>query len=322
MTKKLFKMNYLKEIKITEIGDFQIGNVEDKGNGTGVTIIISKNGMKAGVDIRGGGPASRETPLLNPLMNPEKLNALVFSGGSAFGLNASVGVVKYLEEKNIGYKTEFANVPLVCQSCIYDLGYKSSKVKPDEKMGYNACVDSEKNIPREGSVGAGCGATVGTLYDMDQAQKSGQGIYSVQIKDLKVGAIVVVNAFGDIFNGKGEKIAGLTSKDKKTFLNFREEMYKSINSLRNKSSENTTLAAIITNAKFSKAHLCKIASMAQDALARRIDPVHTMYDGDTIYALSTDEIEADINVVGMLATQVLEIAIERAVITSKEEIGN
>ena len=163
---------------------------------------------------------------------------------------------------------------------------------------------------------------MGTLYDMDQAQKSGQGIYSVQIKDLKVGAIVVVNAFGDIFNGKGEKIAGLTSKDKKTFLNFREEMYKSINSLRNKSSENTTLAAIITNAKFSKAHLCKIASMAQDALARRIDPVHTMYDGDTVYTLSTDEIEADINVVGMLATQVLEIAIERAVITSKEEIGN
>ena len=313
-------MNLLKEIKITEIGDFRIGNVEDKENGTGVTVIISKDGMKAGVDIRGGGPASRETPLLDPLMNPEKLYALVFSGGSAFGLNASAGVVKYLEEKNIGYCTKFAKVPLVCQSCIYDLGYKSSKVRPDEKMGYDACIDSEKNIPREGNVGAGCGATVGKLYGMEQAQKSGLGVYAIQIQDLKVGAIVVVNALGDVFNGKGEKIAGLTSKDKKTFLNFREEMYKSLNPVKNEASENTTLAAIITNGKFSKAHLCKIASMAQDALARRIDPVHTMHDGDTVYVLSTDQIEANVNVVGMLATQVLETAIERAVILSKQEM--
>ena len=313
-------MSLLKEIKITEIGDFRIGNIEDKENGTGITVIISKDGMKAGVDIRGGGPASRETPLLDPLMNPEKLYALVFSGGSAFGLNASAGVVKYLEEKNIGYCTKFAKVPLVCQSCIYDLGYKSSKVRPDEKMGYDACLDSEKNIPREGNVGAGCGATVGKLYGMEQAQKSGLGIYAIQIQDLKVGAIVVVNALGDVFNGKGEKIAGLTSKDKKTFLNFREEMYKSLNPVKNEASENTTLAAIITNGKFSKAHLCKIASMAQDALARRIDPVHTMHDGDTVYVLSTDQIEANVNIVGMLATQVLETAIERAVILSKQEM--
>ena len=315
-------MSLLKEIKITEIGDFRIGNVEDKENGTGVTVIISKDGMKAGVDIRGGGPASRETPLLNPLMNPEKLYALVFSGGSAFGLNASAGVVKYLEEKNIGYYTKFANVPLVCQSCIYDLGYKSSKVRPDEKMGYDACIDSEKNIPREGNVGAGCGATVGKLYGMEQAQKSGLGVYAIQIQDIKVGAIVVVNALGDVFNGKGEKIAGLTSKDKKTFLNFREEMYKSLNPVKSEASENTTLAAIITNGKFSKAHLCKIASMAQDALARRIDPVHTMHDGDTVYVLSTDQVEANVNIVGMLATQVLETAIERAVILSKQEMDN
>lgn len=314
-------MEYFKEIKITEIGDFQIGNTEDKENGTGVTVIISKEGMKAGVDIRGGGPASRETPLLNPLMNPEKLNALVFSGGSAFGLNASSGVVKYLEEKNIGYNTSFAKVPLVCQSCIYDLGYKSSKIKPDEKMGYEACINSEKNIIKEGNVGAGYGATVGKLYGMEQCQKAGLGIYSVEIQDLKIGALVVLNAFGDIFNGKGEKIAGLTTKDKKNFLNFKEEMYKFIKKpIKNQKSENTSLAAIIMNAKFSKEHLCKIASMAQDALARRIDPVHTMLDGDTVYTLTTDQIEADINIVGTIATQVLEIAIERAVIFAKEEV--
>ncbi len=312
-------MNLLKEIKITEIGDFKIGNSEDKENWTGVTVIISKEGMRAGVDIRGGGPASRETPLLSPFSNPEKINALVFSGGSAFGLNASTGVVKYLEERNIGYDTYCAKVPLVCHSCIYDLGYKSSKIKPDEKMAYNACIDSEKNIIKEGNVGAGCGATVGKLYGMDQCQKAGIGIYAVEIQGIKIGAIVVVNAWGDVFNGKGEKIAGLTTKDKKQFLNFREEMYKSIKSIKKDNSGNTTLAAIITNAKFSIAHLCKIASMAQDALARRIDPIHTMKDGDTIYALTTDEIEADINIVGTIATQVLEIAIERSVITAKEE---
>ena len=311
-------MEILKEIKITEIGNFQIGNSEDKEGGTGVTVIISKEGMRAGVDIRGGGPASRETPLLSPYSNPDILNALVFSGGSAFGLNASTGVVKYLEEKNIGYETDFQKIPLVCHSCIYDLGYKSKK-KPDEKMGYDACINSEKNIPLEGNVGVGCGATVGKFYGMDQCQKAGIGIYAVEIQGLKVGALVVVNAWGDVFNGKGEKIAGLTTKDKKQFLNFKKEMYKSIKPPSdNKALGNTTLAAIITNAKFSKAHLCKIASMAQDAFARRIDPIHTMYDGDTIYALTTDEIEADINIVGTIATKVLETAIERSVMLAKE----
>lgn len=313
-------MEYFKEIKITEIGDFQIGNAEDKENRTGVTVIISKEGMKAGVDIRGGGPASRETPLLDPLMNAEKINALVFSGGSAFGLNASAGVVKYLEEKDSGFITPYAKVPLVCQSCIFDLGYNPSKIRPDEKMGYEACINSEKNNIAEGNVGVGCGATVGKLYGMEQCQKSGLGIYAVEIQGLKIGAIVVVNSFGDVFNGKGEKIAGLTTKDKKHFLNFKEEFYKCIkNPFKNRKAENTTLAAILMNAKFSKAHLCKIASMSQNALARRIDPIHTMLDGDTVYALTTDQIEADINVVGTIATQVLEIAIERAVKFAKEE---
>ncbi len=306
----------MKEIKLTDIGNINIGNAQDTENGTGVTVIISKDGMGAGIDIRGGGPASRETPLLNPLMQADSIHALVLSGGSAFGLDASAGVMEYLEEKNIGFDVGITKVPLVCQSCIFDLGYKNHKVRPDKKMGYAACINSEKNEILEGSVGGGTGATVGKLYGMAQSQKSGMGIYAVEIGQLKVGAVVIVNAFGDVFDDKGNKIAGLTNKDGTQFLDFKEEMYKSLTP-KNQFTSNTTIGAIITNARFEKSMLCKIASMAQNGLARRISPVHTMGDGDSIYALSVGEATADINVVGTLAEQVMEIAIERAVTKAK-----
>lgn len=301
----------MKEIKLTDIGNFNIGNAQDLENGTGVTVIISKEGMGAGIDIRGGGPASRETPLLNPLMHAETIHALVLSGGSAFGLDASAGVMEYLEERNIGFDVGFTKVPLVLQSCIFDLGYKNFKIRPDKEMGYKACLDSENNIIKEGSYGAGTGAAVGKLYGMEQSQKSGLGVYALQVGKLKIGAIVAVNAFGDVFDNKGNKIAGLKDKNGK-FLDFKEEMYKSIKP-KNHFTDNTTIGAIITNAKFSKAMLCKVASMGQNGLARRISPVHTMSDGDSVYALSVGNLEADVNVVGTLACQVMEMAIERAV---------
>ena len=301
----------MKEIKLTDIGNFNIGNAQDLENGTGVTVIISKEGMGAGIDIRGGGPASRETPLLNPLMHAETIHALVLSGGSAFGLDASAGVMEYLEERNIGFDVGFTKVPLVLQSCIFDLGYKNFKIRPDKEMGYKACLDSENNIIKEGSFGAGTGAAVGKLYGMEQSQKSGLGVYAVQVVELKIGAIVAVNAFGDVFDNKGNKIAGLKDKNG-NFLDFKEEMYKSIKP-KNHFTDNTTIGAIITNAKFSKAMLCKVASMGQNGLARRISPVHTMSDGDSVYALSVGNLEADVNVVGTLACQVMEMAIERAV---------
>lgn len=306
----------MKEIKLTNIGNFNIGNAQDLENGTGVTVIISKEGMGAGIDIRGGGPASRETPLLNPLMHAETIHALVLSGGSAFGLDASAGVMEYLEERNIGFDVGFTKVPLVLQSCIFDLGYKNFKIRPDKEMGYKACLDSENNIIKEGSYGAGTGAAVGKLYGMEQSQKSGLGVYAVQVGELKIGAIVAVNAFGDVFDNKGNKIAGLKDKNG-NFLDFKEEMYKSIKP-KNHFTDNTTIGAIITNAKFSKAMLCKVASMGQNGLARRISPVHTMSDGDSVYALSVGNLEADVNVVGTLACQVMEMAIERAVKLSKD----
>lgn len=305
----------MKEIKITDIGNINIGNAQDYENGTGITVIIAKEGMAAGVDIRGGGPASRETPLLNPLMQADKIHAIVLSGGSAYGLDAAGGVMEYLEERNIGFDVGVAKVPLVCQSCIFDLGYKNPKVRPDKKMAYAACLDSEKNQPKEGSVGGGTGATVGKLYGMEMCQKSGLGMYAIQVGELKIGAIVIVNALGDVFDGKGNKIAGLTNKE--GFLDFREEMCKSLEP-KNMFTGNTTIGAVITNAKFDKSMLCKIASMGQNGLARRIYPVHTMADGDSIYALSVGNVNADINIVGALGSYAMEMAIERAVITSNK----
>lgn len=301
----------MREISLNDIGDIYIGNADDRKGGTGVTVIISKDGMGAGVDIRGGGPASRETPLLSPLMHAQSIHALVLSGGSAFGLDASAGVMQYLEERDIGFDTGFAKVPLVCQSCIFDLGCKSAKARPDKKMGYAACVDSEKREPKEGSVGGGTGAYVGKLKGMAHAQKSGIGIYAVETGGLMVGAIVIVNAFGDVFDSRGNKIAGLHDDDG-NFMDFKAEMYKSIQP-KSLFAGNTTIGAVITNAGLDKSMLCKTASMAQNALARRISPVHTMSDGDSIYALSAGGLEADVNVVGTLACEVMEKAIERAV---------
>lgn len=305
-------MKQLTEIDIREIGNIRIGNAQDEEAGTGVTVLICPDGMPAGLDIRGGGPASRETPLLNPLMDAGKIHALVLGGGSAYGLDAAGGVMQYLEEHEIGLSVGPVKVPLVCQSDIFDLGYKNAYVRPDQKMGYAACVDAEQNIPREGSVGGGTGATVGKLYGMAQCQKSGIGIYAAQVGELKIGAIVIVNALGDVFDSTGKKIAGLTNADGTEFLDFEEEMLKMLEP-KETFVGNTTIGAVLTNAEFPKSLLCKIASMGQNALARRIYPVHTMMDGDSIYALSLGNVKADVNVAGMLATHVLEEAIERAV---------
>lgn len=306
----------MKEIKLTDIEGIRIGNAQNYDAGTGVTVIIADNGMGAGIDIRGGGPASRETPLLNPLAHADMIHAVVLSGGSAFGLDCAGGVMEYLEERNIGFDVGVTKVPLVCQSSIFDLMYKDHRVRPDKKMAYEACIDSEKNQLKEGSVGGGTGATVGKLYGREHCQKSGLGTYAVEIGDLKIGAIVVVNAFGDVFDEKGNKIAGLTGDDGK-FLDFKSEMYKNLEP-KSQFTNNTTIGAVITNAKFTKSMLCKIASMAQNGLARRISPVHTMSDGDSVYALSTGNVIADINIVGTLACEVMEKAIERAVVASKE----
>lgn len=274
--------------------------------------MLFEKGAKVGADISGGGPASRETPLTSSITADNPVNAIVLSGGSAFGLAAGDGVMRYLEERGIGYDTGYAKVPLVCQSCIYDLGVGRSDVRPDGAMGYAACVDAEKNCPRSGSVGAGIGATVGKLYGMERAMKAGIGIHAVSVGALKMAAIVVVNALGDIYDpGNGQKIAGLRGADGQGFADTCEELYQ-LSQRTDLFRSNTTIGAVVTNGVFSKAEMNKIASMTRNAYARCIRPVGTMADGDTIYAASTGEVEADINMAGTLAADVMACAIQKA----------
>lgn len=312
----------MKEISVKEIENIKIGSAQNLEAGTGCTVIICEKGAPTGLDVRGGGPASRESELLKPMAAAQVIHAVLLSGGSAFGLDAAGGVMQYLEERSIGFDVGITKVPLVCQSCIFDLGVGDYRIRPDKAMGYEACKNAEKGNYRDGNFGAGTGATVGKLRGKDGCMKSGIGSYAVQIGELKVGAIVSVNALGDIYDWKnGRKAAGLLAEDKKTFLCTEDEFYKKYEKIENRFVENTTIGAVITNAKFNKTQLCKIAGMAHNGYARSIRPVHTTADGDSIYAMSVGEVAADQDMVGTLAAQVMSEAILRAVLRAESAYG-
>ena len=317
------KNTMIKEIPVTGIGPIYIGQTENKEAGTGCTVFISPDGMAAGLDVRGGGPASRESQLLNPLTAAQQIHAIVLAGGSAYGLGTANGVMACLEERGIGYDTGFALVPLVAQADIYDLSVGSAAVRPDADMGYEAARRAfEAPNYRDGNYGAGCGASVGKIAGMDTAMKTGVGSYAVAIGELEVGAIVVLNALGDVYDWKtGEQIAGLLTEDKTGLRSTMDYMRSSVQVVENKFTGNTTLAVVVTNADFDKARLCKIAGMAHDGYARSINPVHTSADGDSIYAVSVGDIQADQDLVGALAAEVVSEAIKRAVTSAQSAYG-
>ncbi len=313
----------MKEISIKEIGHVRIGQTENAEAGTGCTVFICENGMRAGLDVRGGGPASRESQLLNPLMAAQVIHAVVLSGGSAFGLGTAGGVMRYLEERGYGFDVGVTKVPLVAQSDLFDLTVGDPFVRPDEKMGYEAArLAFEENNYRDGNFGAGCGATVGKIGGMATCMKTGMGSYAMEIGSLKVGAVVALNALGDVFDWQtGEQIAGLLTEDRQALRSTTEVMKASIQAVENKFVGNTTLAVVMTNAAFDKTALCKIAGMAHDGYARSIRPVHTSADGDSIYALSVGEVEADRDLVGQLAAEAVSEAIKRAVWSAESAYG-
>ena len=311
------------EIPVTAIGPVSIGQVENREAGTGCTVFVSREGMRAGLDVRGGGPASRESQLLNPLMAAKVIHGIVLAGGSAYGLGAANGVMACLEERQIGYDVSVTRVPLVVQSDIFDLTVGDAFVRPDAAMGYEAARRAlEAPNYRDGNYGAGCGATVGKIAGMETCMKTGIGSYAVQLGELKVGAVVVPNALGDIFDWKsGRQIAGLRTEDKSAFRSTSDFMKASIPAVENRFTGNTTVAVVLTNACFDKAPLCKIAGMAQDGYARSIRPVHTSVDGDSIYAVSVGEVGADQDLVGILAAEVVSEAIIRAVEKAESAYG-
>jgi L-aminopeptidase/D-esterase-like protein len=296
----------MKPISISSIKGVAIGNAERADAGTGLTVILTPHGAVTGLDVRGGAPASREAALLNPLAANDSVDAILLSGGSAFGLNAAAGVMRFLEDRGQGFRTSRGIVPIVCASCIYDLEVGAAAIRPDEKMAYQACMQAGNF--RMGNYGAGCGASVGKVLGPEHMMKSGIGSYAVQSGDLQVGAIVVVNALGNVVDEKGRFLAGVLDDQKKP-LNAEDFLLAAVSSRR----ENTTIGVILTNAEFNKTQLTKIAGMGQDGLARSIYPAHTMMDGDSLYAMSLGTVQADINLAGALAARVVSKAIAAAV---------
>lgn len=311
----------LKEIQISDIPNFKIGNAHNDEAATGCTVILCEKGAVTGIDIRGGGPASRESALLNPLAANNGVHAVLLSGGSAFGLDAAGGVMKYLEEKHVGFPVGDIRVPIVCESCLYDLAIGSSTIRPDIEMGYQACVNSETMPVEMGNVGAGMGATVGKLFGGKGMMKAGLGMYALQLGELQVGAIVAVNALGDIIDYEsGQTLAGLTDENGK-FLNSEDMLYHVALTMPQLFSGNTTLGCIITNAKLTKSEMTKVASMTHNAYAKSIRPIHTTADGDSIYAMSCGDVKSDVNIVGTLAVRSMCEAIRNAAIKTSGAYG-
>lgn len=304
----------MKEIAITDIEGIKIGHAQDLDAATGCTVVIGEAGVTAGVDVRGGAPGTRETDLLDPVNLVEQIHAVVLAGGSSFGLDSASGVMQYLEEKGVGFDAFVTRIPIVCGVVLFDLTIGDHKVRPDKKMGYQACLNANDMECAEGCVGAGTGATVGKILGMERCMKSGLGTYCLQAGDLKIGAIVAVNCLGDVIDPKtGETLAGVLDENRKRFLNSEEIMIKKFSGRKIEFSGNTTIGVIVTNAKLTKSQTNKVASMAHNGYGRTIRPAHTMFDGDTIFAVATGKVEADVSVVGLLAARIMEQAVIRAV---------
>lgn len=300
---------------ITDLKGIQVGCAQNEQGRTGCTVVLFDGCAVAGVDVRGGGPGTVETDALNPLAGVQRIDAISLAGGSAMGLAAADGVRKWMREKGRGFKTPYGRIPIVPGAIIYDLGFGSNEVFPDAKMGYQACTAAGQKVA-QGSFGAGTGATVGKLLGMECAQKSGQGTSSLVFDNgLIVAAIVVVNALGDIYD-QGKKIAGLQLEDGSA----PETLACMLEGVGNvPQGANTTIGVIATNAMLTKAQATKMAAVGHDGYAIAIRPVHTMLDGDTVFGVSTCEIEADFNVVLAGAAQVMAQAIANAVYSVKEQ---
>ncbi|MBM7557578.1 P1 family peptidase [Halanaerobacter jeridensis] len=295
---------------LTDVPGIKVGHVSNQEAKTGCTVIVTENGATAGVDVRGDAPGTRETALLDPLKTVEQIHAVLLTGGSAFGLAAADGVMAALEEDEIGFDVGVTKVPIVPAAVIFDLDQGQAEVRPDHKMGYQAVQNSSTTEQRTGQVGVGIGCSVGKLLGPQQASPGGLGSASLKLnKDTYISALVAVNAFGDILDDKGNIIAGCKDDDG-NFINTYQSLQKEEISGFGK---NTTIGVVATNAKLSKTEANKVAQVAHNGYANHIKPVHTMLDGDTIFALSTGQKEIELNLLATAASEVMGQAIVNAI---------
>ena len=301
---------------LTAVEGIRVGHHTLSERPTGCTAILVDGDAVGGVSQRGGAPGTRETDLLDPLNMVDKVNAIVLAGGSAFGLEAATGTVRWLEEHDIGWSAGPAKVPIVPAAILFDLGVGGNpKIRPTADCGYKAAAAATTGAVQEGSVGAGAGATVGKLGGMGRAMKSGVGTASITLPSgLVVAALVAVNAVGDIIDpATGKVVAGVRNPDD-TFADARAILRSGVNSARPRAGENTTIGLVATNAKLTKPQAARMALMADDGYARAISPAHTNGDGDTVFSLATGRWDgtADVSVIGALAAEAMADAIVRA----------
>ncbi len=306
---------------ITAVPGITVGHHTLTARPTGCTVILADGGAVGGVDVRGSAPGTRETDLLNPINLVQQVNAIVLSGGSAYGLDTATGVMRYLEERNIGFKIGSGVVPIVPAAILFDLGVGDFKIRPDASCGYEAARAATDGPVAEGNVGAGAGATVGKMGRQDRAMKGGLGTAAIETPDgLIVGAIVAVNARGDVIDpSTGKVVAGTRTQDGRGLADIRTIIRGGAAVPKIGLLENSTIAVVATNATLTKVQASKVAQMAHDGLARAIWPVHTMGDGDTIFALATGRRPgaADVDRIGALAADVLTEAVLRGVRAAK-----
>jgi L-aminopeptidase/D-esterase-like protein len=318
---------------ITDVPGIKVGHAQNIEALTGCTVILCPSGTTGGVDQRGGAPGTRETDALRPMHLVNTVHAIVLAGGSAFGLDASSGVMKYLEEKKIGFNSGPVKVPIVASAILFDLGIGSSTIRPDLQMGYQACLNAKNPNNEQGNIGAGTGATVGKILGASQSMKTGIGTASEDLGGgLFVGALMAVNAFGDVLDPlTREIIAGTRTLKKGPIKIGRSEIFadtqyvmktfagKTVLDIAAKA--NTVIGVVATNAKLTKEETNKVAQMAQNGIALSIRPAHTMFDGDTIFALATNKKHADVNLIGTYAAEVVARAIVNAVMNAASAAG-
>jgi len=313
---------------LTDVPGLRVGHAHDAEALTGCTVVLCEQGAVAGVDQRGGAPGTRETDALRPMHLVERVHGVLLTGGSAFGLDAATGVMRYLEDRGVGYDTGVARVPIVPAAVIFDLAVGRADVRPDAAMGYAACQAASDGPVAEGNVGAGMGATVGKILGLGRAMKSGLGTASVDAGGgVVVAALVVVNPLGDVVDPEsGAILAGARNPDKGP-LRFGEgpfadtlRVLRSLagrTALRFAARGNTVVGVMATNARLTKSEANKVAQMAQDGVARTVRPAHTMFDGDTLFCLATGQKKADVNIVGAFAAEAVAQAILRAVMLAE-----
>ena len=304
---------------ITDVAGLTVGHFTDTRRPTGCTVIITPEGSVAGVDVRGAAPGTRETDLLHPSNLVDRVHAIVLAGGSAWGLDAASGVMQWLEEQQIGLPVGFGLVPIVPAAVLFDLPVGNARIRPDAQAGYAACVAASHQPPLEGNCGAGAGALVGKIFGLRRAMKGGIGSASMTVNGITVGAIIACNALGDIINpATGLLLAGARTADGTAMVDSRAALIAGDSPKPVMAGTNTTIGVIATDAVLTKAQAHRLAMVAHDGLARSINPVHTLSDGDTLFALGTGKAgkPADMMLLSTLAAEVTALAVVRAIMAA------